>query len=150
MRDAVQREPPLKRERPFAATMAAALVLSCLLAEPSPAVAGNPSSESAAEFLARERGGRASDYAVVYQRAARLSTGEVVWAAKLVDRRSGAVSLVYRDLAGVVGGPELVRGREQAATVAATGRSRFSGGSRWTASRIAGSTSGPCPRAHPV
>ncbi|HEX6473605.1 MAG TPA: S8 family serine peptidase [Candidatus Limnocylindria bacterium] len=115
MRDAVQREPPLKTERPVAATLAAALVLTCLLGEPSPAVAGSPKAESAAEFMARERGGRASDYAVVYQRAGQLSTGEPVWAAKVVDRRSGAVSLVYRDQAGVVGGPELVRGHERAA-----------------------------------
>ena len=124
MRDAAQREPPLKRERPFAATLAAALVLGCLLGEPSAAVAGSPNAESAAAFLARERGGRPSDYAVVYQRAARLATGETVWAAKLLDRRTGAVSLVYRDFAGVFGGPELARGRQRAAAAHQTAMER--------------------------
>ena len=124
MRDAARRQPPLRRERPIAAMLAAALVLSCLLGDPSPTVAARPNAQAAAEFLARDHGGRASDFAVVYQRPARLSTGETVWATKLVDRRTGAVSLVYRDLAGVMGGPGLVRGRERAAAARQTAMER--------------------------
>ena len=47
-----------------------------------------------------------------------------MWAAKLVDRRTGAVSLVYRDAAGAVGGPELLRGRERAAAARQTAMER--------------------------
>lgn len=124
MRDAAQRQPPLIRERPYAAALVAAMVVSCLLAEPSPAVAAKPNEQGAAEFLARERGGRASDYTVVYERPAQLSTGETLWAAKLVDRRTGAISLVYRDAAGAVGGPELVSSRERAAAAQLTAMER--------------------------
>jgi len=115
MRHVAQREPPLRHERSFAAALAAAMILGCLMGDPPPTVAARPNAQAAAEFLANEHGGRAADFAVVYQRPARLPTGETVWAAKLVDRRTGAVSLVYRDAAGTVGGPELLRGREQAA-----------------------------------
>src|SRR4029079_16972815 len=115
MRDAARRQPPLRHERPIAAMLAAALVLSWLLGDPPATAAARPNAHSAAEFLARDQGGRASDFAVVYQRPARLSTGETVWAPKLVDRRTGAISLVYRDLAGAMGGSGLVRGRERAA-----------------------------------
>ena len=124
MRDAARRQPPLRRERPFATMLAAALVLSCLLSDPPPTAAGRPNAQAAAEFIARHQGGRASDFAVVYQRPARLSTGETVWATKLVDRRTGAVSLVYRDLAGAMGGPGLVRGRESAAAARQTALER--------------------------
>ncbi len=124
MRHAAQREPPLRHERPFAAALAAAMVLGCLLGDPPPTEAARPNAQAAAEFLAHEHGGQAADFAVVYQRPARLSTGETVWAAKLVDRRTGAVSLVYRDAAGTVGGPELLRGREQAAAARQTAMER--------------------------
>ena len=124
MRDAARRQPPLRRERPIAAMLAAALVLSCLLGDPPRAVAARPNAQAAAEFLARDKGGRATDFAVVYQRSARLSTGETVWASKLVDRRTGEVSLVYRDLAGAMGGPGLVRGRERAAAARQTAMER--------------------------
>ena len=76
MRDAAQRQPPLTREHPFVAALAAALVLGCLLGDPSSTTAARPNAQAAAEFLAREHGGRASDFAVVYQRPARLATGE--------------------------------------------------------------------------
>ena len=99
-------------------------MLGCLLGDPPPTEAARPNAQAAAEFLAREHGGQAADFAVVYQRPARLSTGETVWAAKLVDRRTGAVSLVYRDAAGAVGGPELLRGREQAAAARQTAMER--------------------------
>src|SRR6185436_12343575 len=114
MRHAAQREPPLRHGRPCAAAMAATMVLGCLLGAPPPTEAARPNAQAAAEFLAHEHGGQTADFVVVYQRPARLSTGEMVWAAKLVDRRTGAVSLVYRDAAGAVGGPELPHGREQA------------------------------------
>jgi len=104
--------------------MAATMVLGCLLGAPPPTEAARPNAQAAAEFLAHEHGGQATDFAVVYQRPARLSTGEMVWAAKLVDRRTGAVSLVYRDAAGAVGGPELPHGREQAAAAQQTAMQR--------------------------
>jgi len=103
MRHVAQREPPLRHERSFAAALAAAMILGCLMGDPPPTVAARPNAQAAAEFLANEHGGRAADFAVVYQRPARLPSGETVWAAKLVDRRTGAVSLVYRDAAGTVG-----------------------------------------------
>ena len=124
MRDAARRQPPLRHERQAAAMVAAALVLSCLLGDPPPTVAVKPNAQAAAEFLARDQGGHASDFAVVYQRPARLSTGETVWATKLVDPRTGAVSLVYRDHAGAMGGPGLVRGRERAAAARQTAMER--------------------------
>jgi hypothetical protein len=133
MRDAARRQPPLRHERPIAAMLAAALVLSGLLGDPLPTVAARPNAHSAAEFLARDQGGRASDFAVVYQRPARLSTGETVWATKLVDRRTGAISLVYRDLAGAMGGPGLVRGRERAAAARQTAMERKASHSLQTA-----------------
>jgi hypothetical protein len=122
MRDAAVRQPPLKHARPFATTVAAALVLGILLGDPSPSEAARPKpgaaadARAAAEFLAHEHGGRAADFAVVYQRPTHLSTGETAWATKLVDRRTGAVSLVYRDAAGAMGGPGLLSGQESGAT----------------------------------
>jgi Subtilase family/Bacterial Ig-like domain len=124
MRHAAQREPRLRHERSFAATLAAALVLGCLLGDPPASEAARPNGQAAAAYLAREHRGQPADFAVVYERPARLSTGETVWAAKLVDRRTGAVSLVYRDATGAVGGPELLRGREQAAAARLTAMAR--------------------------
>ena len=95
MHDAAQRQPPLTRALLLVA-LAVTMVLGCLLGDTSSTTAARPNAQAAAEFHARARG-RASDFAVVYERPARLATGETVWAAKLVDRHSGAVSLVYRD-----------------------------------------------------
>ena len=121
MRDVAQRAALLTASA-RCATLAAALVLGCLLGE-RPAQAARPNAQAAAEFLAGEHGGQEADFVVVYQRPAR-SSGETVWAAKLVDRRTGAVSLVYRDAAGVVGGPGLLRGRERAVAVRQTAMER--------------------------
>ncbi len=94
----------------------AILLLAVMLAFPAVMQAEEPPERAAATYLALRDGGSADDYAVMYQRSARVEvSGETMWAAKLVDRRNGKVSIVYRDAAGSLGGPELVRGREAAA-----------------------------------
>lgn len=115
MRDADRRTAPLTQRRPAAGTLVAVVVLAAMLGTPSTGLAGRPEFESAAEFLARRTGGAPSDFALVYERSARVSSGETLWAGKLVDRRTGHVALVYRDAQGRTGGPELLRGLERAA-----------------------------------
>ncbi|MEP6468367.1 MAG: S8 family serine peptidase [Chloroflexota bacterium] len=129
MRDEDRRTAPLTQSRPAAGALAAVVVLAAMLGTPSAGLAGRPPVESAAEFLALRTGGAPSDFALVYERSARISSGEILWAGKLVDRRTGRVRLVYRDARGNLGGPELLRGMEQAAQARLTTLERKAGAS---------------------
>jgi hypothetical protein len=105
------------RVRRLAAATVVAGLLSGAVSVTPPATSGaRPHAAAAADFLAARDGGRAADYPLLYERSARIpATGESVWVGKLWDRRSGRLEIVYRDEAGAVGGPELVRGRVRAA-----------------------------------
>jgi hypothetical protein len=105
----------MTQRRPAAGALASVLVLTVMLGAPGTGLATRSNAQTAAEFLALRNGGTPADYVVVYERSARVTGGEVLWAGKLVDRRTGHVALVYRDARGISGGPELLRGRERAA-----------------------------------
>jgi subtilase family protein/Big-like domain-containing protein len=115
MRDDARRTAPLTRRQPATGALAAVLVASLMLGTPSPGVAADPRAEARAEFLARLHGGAPADFELVYERTARLANGEQLVAAKFVDRRTGQMELVYRDSNGVLGGAELLTGRQRAA-----------------------------------
>jgi subtilase family protein/S-layer family protein len=107
--------------RAAACGAAALLVASLLWATPPPARAADPNDWAAAQFLAGISGGDATDFSVVYQRGMLLpGTDEPLWAGKLVDARTGELSLVYRDGGGTVGGAELLQERETAAAAGMT------------------------------
>jgi hypothetical protein len=127
MRDEARRIARLTQWRPAASTLAAVLVLTVVLGTPNPGLAARPNSESAAQFLALRSGGAPSDFTLVYERSARAPSGELLWAGKLVDRRSGRVALVYRDSRGNTGGPELLSGLERAAQARLTAVERKAG-----------------------
>jgi putative cell wall-binding protein len=86
---------------------------------PSPARAGSPIADATAE-LAATYGGSPADYTLLYERTASVPlSGASVWAGKFLDRRSGEIRLVYRDVAtGTTDGPRLL-GQERAQAVAA-------------------------------
>ena len=86
---------------------------------PTPARAGSPLADAAAE-LAATYGGAPGDYSLLYERTASVPlSGAAVWAGKFLDRRSGEIRLVYRDLAtGRTDGPRLL-GQQRAEAVAA-------------------------------
>ena len=105
MRD-IDRSAPLTRLRPAAGLVALALLLTQAVL-PERSEAARPVQASAADWLAQTRGGRASDYHLVYQRSARMANGATLWAGKLLDERTGAVRLVYRDATGRFGGAGL-------------------------------------------
>lgn len=68
----------------------------------SPARAADPNAVAAAQELSRSRGGAASDFAVVAQRAV-SDDPDVVWAGKLLDQRSGELVSFYRFADGSMG-----------------------------------------------
>jgi hypothetical protein len=120
MRDAARRSPPVKaRELALGLVtvlVAGVLVAGALLASPPPANAADPNAAAAARFLAESHGGGVEDYSLAYERPARGPvSGETVWVGKLLDARTGRLHTVYRDGAGTIGGPDMVRGRERAA-----------------------------------
>ena len=115
MRDVARRSAPLTRRRLATGALAAMMVGSFLLGAPPASSAARPSGQSPAEYLASHRGGEPSDYELVYERSASLPDGRLLWAGKLVDRRTGRIALVYRDTAGAIGGPSLLTGRQRAA-----------------------------------
>jgi hypothetical protein len=115
MRDESRRSTPLSG-RAAAAGLATLLVGSLLLTAPPPALAAKPNGLAAAEFLGSQQDRPSTEFSVLHERTAQVGpTGETLWAGKLVDSRSGAVEIVYRDAQGVVGGPELLEARESAA-----------------------------------
>jgi hypothetical protein len=128
MRDEARRTLPLTQHRLVAGALAATLVLAGMLGQPSPSLAAKPAALAAAEYLASRHGGASSDFALVYEPPARVAAnGEKLWAGKLVDRRSGRVSLVYRDARGHLGGPELLTGLERAAAARLSAMERKAG-----------------------
>ncbi len=115
MSDAGRRPRPAIPRRLAMAAMTAVLAGGVHPAGPPPANAADPNAEPAG-FLAHRHGGRARDYTLVYERTGRIpATGEALWVGKFVSARDGSLRTVYRDAAGTLGGPELVRVREVAA-----------------------------------
>ncbi|HEY7463670.1 MAG TPA: S8 family serine peptidase [Candidatus Limnocylindria bacterium] len=112
MRDR-SRTAPLTRLRPAAGLIALVLVTS-QAALPEPITAARPAHPTAADWLVQQHGGRAGNYRLVYQRQAHLADGSVVWAGKLIDRRSGTMHLVYRDAAWQFSGAGMPTGRLRA------------------------------------
>lgn len=108
MREADCRRTAPRGHRPAASVLAGVLVLAALAA-PLPASADSPSA-SAAAFLAG--GGDPGDFELVYEIPA---VGGAPWVGKLVDRRTGAIQIVYRWSDGVLGGPELFEARTRSA-----------------------------------
>jgi hypothetical protein len=134
MRDDDRRTAPLTQRRPAPGTLVTVLVLTVMLGTPGAGQAAGPNAgrhnlEAAAQFLAQRRGGAPTDFALVHEVSARAPGGEMLWAGKLVDRRSGRVSLVYRDVNGNTGGPELLRGLGRAAQARLTAVERKAGAS---------------------
>lgn len=64
----------------------------------------------AQQYLVEHFGGRPTDYELLAERETIAGTMPM-WSGKFVDTRTGEVRLVYRDAAGVVGGPEFRRVR---------------------------------------
>lgn len=86
---------------------------------PAPTSGARPDAAVAADFLAARHGGRPGDYALRYERTARISaTGEPVWVGKFWNARARRLEIVYRDASGTLGGPRLVRDRARAAVAA--------------------------------
>ncbi len=94
------------------------MVLTLLLPGGS-ARGAEPNAAAGAGYLALAEGGSAADYELVYERSAVVpETGEALWTGKYVDLRTGAISTVYRDAVGTIGGEELLLQREATALAA--------------------------------
>ncbi len=87
---------PRPRTLRLSLTLTVSALLAMALAAPPVGGAG-PTAETAAELLARTRGGSAGDYRLVYQR--NVPGGG--WVGKFLDAR-GSVAAVYRDAAGAL------------------------------------------------
>ena len=78
-------------------SIAFALLLVASALAPVPRVAAaDPPGAAGARHLAESLGGSPNDFTLVYERTAGAGA---LWAGKFVDQRSGAVHLVYRDVA---------------------------------------------------
>lgn len=84
--------------RGSAALLACAVVAGSAIV-PHSARAAEPEVAAAARELAVQHGGQAGDFDLVYERAVPPVGGGIEWAGKFVDRRTGAVHVVYRSAA---------------------------------------------------
>jgi hypothetical protein len=109
------------RRTTTALLLAASLAASGVFGLPAPSMAIAPV-DAARAVLSASEGGAPGDWQLAYQRSTQVPhSGEVLWAGKLVNARTGGLRVVYRAPDGALGGPELLAAREGGAVAALSG-----------------------------